>query len=75
MAQSKPVKRRSSTVHAYVEGLLKRTKKPYAEIAQEARKAFDSETSPASVRHYASKLRRDGVPIKDRPQVREAAFA
>lgn len=67
--------RKPSTVHEYVEGLLKRTKKPYAEIAQDARKIFHSETSPASVRHYASKLRRDGVAIKDRPTVREAAFA
>ena len=63
------------TVHAYVESLLARTKKPYAEIAKEARDAFDSETSPASVRHYASKMRREGRTVKDRPISREAAFA
>lgn len=73
MARSKTS--RKQTVHGYVEGLLKRTRKPYAEIAAEARREFKSETSPASVRHYASKLRRDGIAVKDRPSVREAAFA
>ena len=68
--QAKP-----QTVHGFVENLLARTKKPYAEIAKEAREAFKSETSPASVRHYASKMRRDGRTVKDRPTVREAAFA
>lgn len=63
------------TVHAYVENLLARTKKPYAEIAKEARKAFHSETSPASVRHYASKMRAEGRSVKERPVSREAAFA
>lgn len=76
---SKNAKRRrgsaANTVHAYVEGLLARTTKPYAEIAQEARKVFDSETSAASVRHYASKMRKAGKPIKDRPVSREAAYA
>lgn len=72
---SKTVKRHSKTVHAYVEGLLAKTKKPYAEIAQNARREFHSETSPASVRHYASKMRRDGRTVKERPVSREAAFA
>lgn len=66
---------RKKTVHTYVEGLLARTKRPYAEIAKRAREEFDSETSPASVRHYASKMRREGRTVKERPVSREAAFA
>jgi hypothetical protein len=67
--------RKQQTVHAFVERQLKTTRKPYAEIAKNARREFKSETSPASVRHYASKMRRDGVKLKDRPVVREAMFA
>jgi len=66
---------RKKTVHGYVEGLLARTKRPYAEIAKMARDEFDSETSPASVRHYASKMRADGRTVRERPVSREAAFA
>lgn len=65
----------AKTVHGYVEALLARTTKPYAEIAQSARRQFKSETSPASVRHYASKMRREGRAVKARPVSREAAFA
>lgn len=65
----------AKTVHSYVEGLLARSKKPYAEIAAKARHEFHSETSPASVRHYASKMRREGRAVKERPMGREAAFA
>jgi hypothetical protein len=64
-----------TTVHAFVETMLARTKKPYAEIAKAARTQFNSETSPASVRHYASKMRSSGRRVPDRPHVREAAFA
>ncbi len=67
--------RKTATIHSYVEGLLARTKKPYAEIAAEARKQFKSETSPASVRYYASRMRADGRTVKERPQSREASFA
>lgn len=65
----------AKTVHGYVEALLARTTKPYAEIAQSARRTFQSETSPASVRHYASKMRAEGRTVRDRPVSREAAFA
>jgi hypothetical protein len=64
------------TIHGFVESMLKRTSKPYAEIAAEARKRFKgANTSPASVRHYASKMRAAKVKIKERPAAREAAFA
>lgn len=63
------------TIHAFVERQLKTTSKPYAEIAQVTRRKFKSETSPASVRHYASKMRRGRVKLKDRPVAREAMFA
>lgn len=66
---------KQTTVHEFVEGLLARTKRPYAEIAKMARDEFHSETSPASVRHYASKMRQEGRVVKDRPIGREAAFA
>jgi hypothetical protein len=72
---AKAIKRHSKTVHAYVEGLLARSSKPYAEIAAKARTEFHSETSPASVRHYASKMRREGRTVRERPMSREAAFA
>lgn len=71
----RPVGGRATTVHAYVEALLARTAKPYAEIAQTARRKFESQTSPASVRHYASKMRAAGRAVKDRPVTREAAYA
>ena len=67
--------RKKMTVHEFVENFLARTKKPYAEIAKLARDEFQSETSPASVRHYASKMRKEGRTVKDRPISREAAFA
>lgn len=70
------MRNRTATVVAFVTALLRRTAKPYAEIALEARRHFKgAQTSPASVRHYASKLRREGVRIKDRPVVREAEYA
>ncbi len=65
----------AKTVHEFVEALLARTKAPYAEIAQTARNRFHSQTSPASVRHYASKMRSEGRTVKERPVSREAAFA
>lgn len=65
----------AKTVHGYVEALLARTARPYAEIAQSARRQFNSQTSPASVRHYASKMRREGRTVKERPVTREAAFS
>ena len=71
MGQSKPFKRPVQTIHGYVEGLLKRTKKPYADIAAETRKVFRSKTTPASVRFYASKLRQAGVNVPSRPASRE----
>lgn len=64
-----------TTIHTFVESMLARTKKPYAEIAKLARDKFESETSPASVRHYASKMRHEGKQVPDRPHVREASFA
>lgn len=65
----------ATTVHAFVEAQLARTAKPYAELAKMARDKFNSQTSPASVRHYASKMRADGRTVKERPITREAAFA
>lgn len=65
----------SKTIHGFVETLLMRTAKPYAEIAQSARRQFKSQTSPASVRHYASKLRSEGRTVKERPVTREAAYS
>jgi len=62
------------TIREHVEGLLRRTRKPYAAIAREVRRSHRSETSPASVRHYASKLRGGGVKLPDRPVTREAEF-
>jgi hypothetical protein len=73
MGQSKPFVRPVQTIHGFVEGMLKRTKKPYVDIAAEARKAFKSHTSPASVRHYASKLRQSGVKVPERKPSREFA--
>lgn len=72
---SKAIGSGAKTVHGYVEALLARTARPYAEIAQSARRQFNSQTSPASVRHYASKMRGEGRTVKARPIVREAAFA
>lgn len=66
---------KAKTVHAYVEGLLTRTVKPYAEIALLARKQFRSHTSPASVRHYASKMRKAGRTVRDRPTGHETSYA
>lgn len=63
------------TIHAFVEGLLARTKKPYAEIAALARKQFGGQTSPASVRHYASKMRKAKVKLPERPIANEAQYA
>lgn len=65
----------AKTVHAFVEAYLARTAKPYAEVAKMARDHFKSETSPASVRHYASKMRAEGRTVKERPVSREAAYA
>ena len=62
------------TVREHVTKELVRTRKPYAEIAAETRKLFMSDTSPASVRHYASRLRKEGVKIKERPVGREASY-
>lgn len=67
---------KNETIGGYVSVMLKRTAKPYAEIAQAARKHFrGAQTTTASVRHYASKLRSEGVKLKDRPVVREAEYA
>jgi hypothetical protein len=66
---------KDKTIQDHVASLLKRTRKPYAAIAQEVRKTFHSETSPASVRHYASKLRRQRVKLPERPTAREAEYA
>lgn len=68
-------KKAPQTIHAFVESMLARSRKPYAEIAKQARDQFHSETSPASVRHYASKMRQAGRRVPDRPHVREAQFA
>jgi hypothetical protein len=65
---------RATTVREHVEHELKRTTKPYAEIAAETRKLFQSATSPSSVRHYASKLRRSGARLKERPIGREVEY-
>ena len=68
----KPTK---ETVHSFVETLLARTKKPYPEIAKLARAKFHSDTSPASVRHYASKMRSAGRKVPERPTAHEATYA
>lgn len=65
----------TTTVVQFVERALKSTAKPYAQIALEARRKLKSQTTPASVRHYASAMRREGIKVKDRPTAREAAFA
>lgn len=63
------------TIAAFVTNLLARTSKPYAQIASDARRKFHGETSPASVRHYASRMRANGMKVKERPVTREASFA
>jgi len=73
--KNRPIGNGAKTIHVFVEALLARTKRPYAEIARDARRTFSSQTSPASVRHYASKMRGEGRTVRERPVTREAAFS
>lgn len=59
------------TVRGLVEHMLGRTRVPYAEIAEEARRRVKSGTTTSSVRSAASEMRRSGRRVLHRPRARE----